>query len=203
MTIEIDWIFSIFSPVLWNLRLDKVDFNFYHDAIIEFLDDFNQIAPSAMSRIDYSQLLRLIIQRIPPHSLEHFALELKYLMPTITTMKMNRLDFLTIIPALIYLESTCYPKRGLFRFRENSILDLHLTRKLIAWHSRTRWILSIIATVYFAWNFSFYREETIDFLLDDEMLFFEFFIKLNRYPQAKLDSVDWHRTKIFSFLFTS
>lgn len=119
-----------FSSILWNHHLEDVDFNYYHDTIVDLLNDFNEYSPEPMGRIEYSTLLRLILQRIPENRLEKFVIQLLNYVPNVKTMRINRLDFITLIPVIIFLETTCFPHREMFRFRDHSLLKTHISEGL-------------------------------------------------------------------------
>jgi hypothetical protein len=61
---------------------------------------------------------------------EQVTQELEKLIPMIKTMKFTRLEFIAYIPVIIYIESCFDHGKSLFRFRENSILDLHMQKAL-------------------------------------------------------------------------
>jgi hypothetical protein len=111
--------------------LDDVDFNYYHDNILELLEEFNNQCLLDTGTINYENLLKLIMKRTTNDKKERITHELEYVMPKIQTMKINRLDFIALLPAIIYIESCFDHGRVLFRFRENSVLDLHMRRALI------------------------------------------------------------------------
>ncbi len=110
--------------------MDDVDFNYYHNNILELLEDFNNQCSSDTETINYENLLQLIIKRTINDKTERIANQLEYVMPRIKTMKMNRLDFISLLPTIIYIESCFDQGRRLFRFRENSILDSHMRQEL-------------------------------------------------------------------------
>lgn len=117
--------------MLWKTYLDDVDFNFYHDDIAQLLEDFNDQCTSRMAIITYENLLELILKRAINGRIERIAKELQYVIPNVRTAKINRLDFIALIPAIIYIESCLDNGQALFRFRENSLLDQHMKRALI------------------------------------------------------------------------
>jgi hypothetical protein len=43
-------------------------------------------------------------------------------------MSWTRLEFIALLPMIIYVESCLDQQRALFRFGENSILDFHMQR---------------------------------------------------------------------------
>jgi hypothetical protein len=120
-----------FSSTLWDTFLDDVDFNYYHDNILQLLEKFNNQCSSITETITYEHLLQLIIQRTTNGKIERISIELERIMPEIKIIKINRLDFIAILPAIIYIESCLDHERLLFRFRENSILDTHIRRALL------------------------------------------------------------------------
>jgi hypothetical protein len=61
---------------------------------------------------------------------EQIIKEFEILIPTIKTMKLTRLDFIALVPIIIYIESRFDQGKSLFRFRENSILDSHMQKSL-------------------------------------------------------------------------
>jgi hypothetical protein len=62
---------------------------------------------------------------------ETIVKELEKLISMIKTMKFTRLEFIAFIPVIIYIESCLDHGKSLFRFRENSILDLHMQKALL------------------------------------------------------------------------
>jgi hypothetical protein len=62
---------------------------------------------------------------------ETIVKELENLISMIKTMKFTRLEFIAFIPIIIYIESCLDHGKSLFRFRENSILDLHMQKALL------------------------------------------------------------------------
>ena len=91
---------------MWNTYLHDVDFNYYHDDILELLKEFNNQCLSNTGIIKYENLLDLIMKRIKNGKIERISNELEHVMPKIKTMKINRLDFIALIPAIIYIESS-------------------------------------------------------------------------------------------------
>ena len=61
---------------------------------------------------------------------EHVTKELETLIPMIKTMKFTRLEFIALVPVIIYIESSLDHGKSLFRFRDNSILDSHMKKAL-------------------------------------------------------------------------
>ncbi|CAF0986418.1 unnamed protein product [Rotaria sp. Silwood1] len=116
---------------LWNILLDDVDFNYYHNNILELLEDFNNQCLSDRITISYEQLLEFIRKRLGNNKIERISNELEFVMPKIKTMKISRLDFIALIPVIIYVESCFAHGRTLFRFQENSLLDLHIRQALL------------------------------------------------------------------------
>ena len=114
------------SSTLWNDRLDDVDFNYYHDDIIDLMKEFNSHLSSIIGSITYETFLALILKRKTYDRPERVADELLRLAPTIGTMKISRLDFIALMPLVIYIESSFNCQRTLFRFREQSMLDRHM-----------------------------------------------------------------------------
>jgi hypothetical protein len=82
------------------------------------------------SAINYDNLVALIMNRTTNGTYEHITSELEKLIPTIKTMKFTRLEFIALIPVLIYIESCLDQGKSLFRFRDNSLLDLHMKKAL-------------------------------------------------------------------------
>ncbi|CAF2674429.1 unnamed protein product [Rotaria sp. Silwood2] len=116
---------------LWNTLLDDVDFNYYHKNISELLEDFNNQCLSNSETIGYGQLLEFIRKRIGNSKIERVSNELEYVMPKIKTRKISRLDFIALMPVIIYIESSFTHGQTLFRFQENSLLDLHIRQALL------------------------------------------------------------------------
>ncbi|CAF0863895.1 unnamed protein product [Rotaria sordida] len=116
---------------LWNTLLDDVDFNYYHNNIFELLEDFNNQCLSNSQTINYEQFLEFIKKRIGNNKIERISNELEYIMPKIKTMKISRLDFIALLPIIIYIESYYVHGQTLFRFQENSLLDLHIRQALL------------------------------------------------------------------------
>ena len=121
---------SISSSTLWNTYLDDVDFNYYHDHIVQLLDQFNEHCVGNMGIISYEILLQMIIQRTTHEKSDRITSQLEYIMPKIKSMKINRFDFLALLPVIIYIESCFNHERTLFRFRDNSILNIDTRRVL-------------------------------------------------------------------------
>lgn len=61
---------------------------------------------------------------------EHISKEFEKVFPLIKTMKFTRLEFIALLPVIIYIESCFDHGKSLFRFRDNSILDLHMQKAL-------------------------------------------------------------------------
>ena len=116
------------SSMLWNTLLDDVDFNYYHSTILELLEEFNCHCSSVMGNIDYVSFLQIILQRTATSKVDRLSMEFEYLVPMIKTMKINRLYFVTLIPAMIFMESTLRREKTLYRLRDHSMLDSLLTR---------------------------------------------------------------------------
>ncbi|CAF2091170.1 unnamed protein product [Rotaria magnacalcarata] len=115
---------------LWNTLLNDVDFNYYHNSIFELLEDFNNQSACDVGKITYEQLIEFIRKRIVNGKVERISRELENVIPKIKTTKINRLDFIALLPAIIYVESTVNHGRSLFRFQENSLLDSHIRQAL-------------------------------------------------------------------------
>lgn len=111
--------------------MDDVDFNYYHDSIVQLLDQFNNRCIGEMGTISYENLLQLILQRTSNDKTDRITSQLEYVMPKIKSMKINRLDFLALLPVIIYIECSFNQGRTLFRFRDNSILDIDIRRVLL------------------------------------------------------------------------
>jgi hypothetical protein len=122
---------KIYSATLWSHFLDDVDFNYYQENIVELIEEFNVQCFANRGIITYENLLQLIVKRTANDRKERISNELEYLMPKIKTMKINPLDFLALIPAIIYIQSSFHNERALFRFREHSLLDSHIRRALL------------------------------------------------------------------------
>ncbi|UJR14043.1 hypothetical protein I4U23_001040 [Adineta vaga] len=114
------------DPMLWKTYLDDVDFNYYHDDVLELLEEFNNQCLSKREYIIYENLLEIILKRRNNEKIERIATELQYVIPNIKILKINRLDFLALLPSIIYIESCLDHGQILFRFRENSLLDQHM-----------------------------------------------------------------------------
>ncbi len=111
--------------------MDDVDFNYYLNNIRELLEDFNAQCSFDKGTMNHETLLELIIKRTRTGKPEHISNELEYVMPRIKTMRINRLEFIALLPAIIYIESCLEHGRSLFRFRENSLLDIHMRQALL------------------------------------------------------------------------
>lgn len=123
---------KIYSSTLWNHFLDDVDFNYYHESIVQLIEEFNNIqCLTNRGTITYENLLQLILKRTTIDRKERISNELEYLVPKIKTMKINSLDFLALLPTIIYIQSSFENERSLFRFQENSLLDLHIRQALL------------------------------------------------------------------------
>ncbi|CAF4322960.1 unnamed protein product [Rotaria socialis] len=120
------------DPELWNKLLDDVDFNYYHDDLIELLDEFDNRYSPVTSTINFDNLVGLIMHRAANGKYERVAKELESRIPMIKTLKFTRLDFIALIPLIIYIESCLDHGKPLFRFEENSILNLHMQKALLA-----------------------------------------------------------------------
>ena len=59
---------------------------------------------------------------------ERVSNELESRIPMIRTMKFTRLEFIGLVPFIIYIESCLDLEKSLFRFRENSILNFHMQK---------------------------------------------------------------------------
>jgi hypothetical protein len=116
--------------MLWKTLLDDVDFNYYHDDILELLEEFNNRCLTDAGIINYDNLLDLMMKRTINGKIERIAKELEYVIPKTKIMKINRLEFIALLPTIIYIESCLDPEQSLFRFRENSLLDRHLRQAL-------------------------------------------------------------------------
>ena len=112
-----------FSSLLWSALLDDVDFNYYHETIMELLEEFNSHCSSVMGNIDYVSFLHIILQRTATSKVERLSMEFEHLVPMIKTMKINRLYFITLIPAMIFMESSLRREKTLYRLRDHSMLD--------------------------------------------------------------------------------
>jgi len=124
--------FGLFSSKLWNTYLDDVDFNYYRSNILQLIEEYNTYAYSDIGLISYENLIELI-QKHSNRSIriETMVNQLEHLVPNIRTMQINRLDFISFLPVIIYLQSCFDHERKLFRFREHSLLDLHIRQALI------------------------------------------------------------------------
>jgi len=111
--------------------LDDVDFNYYHENIVQLIEDFKNQYFANRGIINYANLLELIMKRTTNDRVERISIQLEYLMPRIKTMKITLLDFLALLPAIIYIQSAFNHEHALFRFREHSILDLHIRQALL------------------------------------------------------------------------
>jgi hypothetical protein len=108
-----------------------VDFNYYHDDILELLDEFDSHYSPVTSTISFDNLVALIMNRTTNGKYERITKELENVIPMIKTMKFTRLEFIAFIPVIIYIESCLDHGKALFRFRDNSILDLHIQKALL------------------------------------------------------------------------
>jgi hypothetical protein len=63
--------------------------------------------------------------------IERISNELEYIMPKNKKTKINRIEFIALLPAIIYIESCLEQGRSLFRFRENSLLDTHMRQAVL------------------------------------------------------------------------
>jgi len=124
-------IFICFSSHIWDSLLDDVDFNYYRDDILELLDEFDSCYSPITSTINFDNLVTLIMNRTTNGKYETIVKELENLISMIKTMKFTRLEFIAFIPVIIYIESCLDHGKSLFRFRENSILDLHMQKALL------------------------------------------------------------------------
>ena len=120
-----------FRSQIWSSLLDDVDFNYYRDDILELLDEFDSRYSPITSTINFDNLIALVMNRTTHGKYEHISKEFEKLMPMIKTMKFTRLEFISLIPVIIYIESCLDHGKALFRFRENSILDSHMKRALL------------------------------------------------------------------------
>jgi hypothetical protein len=118
------------SSHIWDSLLDDVDFNYYREDILELLEEFDSRHSPVTSTINYDNLVALIMNRTTNGKYEHITNELEKLIPMIKTMKFTRLEFIALIPVLIYIESCLDQGKSLFRFRDNSLLDLHMKKAL-------------------------------------------------------------------------
>ncbi|UJR33151.1 hypothetical protein I4U23_020608 [Adineta vaga] len=116
---------------IWNSLLDDVDFNYYRDDILELLDEFDNRYSPITSTINFDNLIALIMNRTTNGKYDQITRELEILLPKIKTMKFNRLEFIAFIPVIIYIESCLDHGKSLFRFKDNSILDLHIQKALL------------------------------------------------------------------------
>ena len=62
---------------------------------------------------------------------ERVTKELENYIPMIKTMTFNRLEFVALIPIIIYIESCLDFGKVLFRFRENSLLNSRMQKVLL------------------------------------------------------------------------
>ncbi|CAF0957209.1 unnamed protein product [Adineta steineri] len=116
---------------IWNTLLDDVDFNYYHDDIVELLEEFDSRYSPVTSTINFDNLVALIMNRTTNGKYERITKELENLISTIKIMKFTRLEFIALIPIIIYIESCLDQGKALFRFNDNSILDLHIKKALL------------------------------------------------------------------------
>ncbi|CAF3656598.1 unnamed protein product [Rotaria sordida] len=119
------------DPQIWNSLLDDVDFNYYHDDVLELLDEFDSRYSPVTSTINFDNLVGLIMNRTINGKYERVTKELESCIPMIKTMKFTRLEFIALIPIIIYIESCLDNGKPLFRFQENSILNLHMQKALL------------------------------------------------------------------------
>lgn len=105
--------------------MDDVDFNYYREDILELLDEFDH---RASTKLTFDQLISSIQHHANNPKLDTIIQALEKFSPSIRSMSWTRLEFIALLPSLIYIESTLDHGRPLFRFRENSILDLHMQR---------------------------------------------------------------------------
>ncbi|CAF1486881.1 unnamed protein product, partial [Didymodactylos carnosus] len=134
------------DPTLWQL-LDDVDFNHYREdmleyivSIIEFDARERESVHNLTQTIPFDSLLSIISSRTnnsdwshTKHTYDEFFRFISQLSsksnPTLTYI--SRLDYICHIPLFLYVESLLDNAPPLFRFRENSILDLHMQRSKI------------------------------------------------------------------------
>ncbi|CAF1311034.1 unnamed protein product [Adineta steineri] len=116
---------------IWNTLLDDVDFNYYHDDIVELLEEFDSRYSPVTSTINFDNLVALIMNRTTNGKYERITKELENLISTIKIMKFTRLEFIALIPIIIYIESCLDQGKALFRFNDNSILELHIQKALL------------------------------------------------------------------------
>lgn len=115
------------SAHLWNTLLDDVDFNYYRNDILEILEGFDR---RRVSIIQFDPLVALIDERATRtgQQQQHVRDKLEQLFPMVRTMQWTRLEFIALLPAMIYIESCPEHGRALFRFRDHSMLDSHMQR---------------------------------------------------------------------------
>ena len=118
------------SSHIWNTLLDDVDFNYYRDDIVELLEEFDNRCSSVTLSINFDNLIALIMNRTTTGKPEQIAKELEASFPAIKTIKLTRLEFIALTPLIIYVESCFDQGKSLFRFRDNSLLDLHMQKAL-------------------------------------------------------------------------
>ncbi|CAF3948618.1 unnamed protein product [Rotaria sp. Silwood2] len=116
---------------IWSSLLDDVDFNYYHDDVLELLDEFDSRYSPVTSTINFDNLVGLIMNRTNNGKYERVTKELENRIPMIKTMKVTRLEFIAFIPIIIYIESSLDHEKPLFRFRDNSILNSHMQKALL------------------------------------------------------------------------
>ena len=117
---------------MWDKLLDDVDFNYYRDDILDYLNEFDQFASSSFTnQLSFEQLVTTIQHRMPAIKREQIVNTLETLLPAIKTIGWSRIEFIAFVPTLIFIESSLDQSRTLFRFRENSILDSHMKRHVI------------------------------------------------------------------------
>ena len=113
------------SAHLWDSLLDDVDFNFYRHDILDILDGFDR---RRISILQFDPLVALIEERAARTQRQHVRETLEQLFPMARTMQWTRLDFIALLPAIVYIESCQEHGRALFRFRDHSMLDAHMQR---------------------------------------------------------------------------
>lgn len=107
-----------------------MDFNYYRDDIMELLEEFDSRSSPVTSSLNFENLVALIVNRTTNGKPEQISKELEASIPTIKTIKLTRLEFIALTPLIIYIESCFDQGKSLFRFRDNSLLDLHMQRAL-------------------------------------------------------------------------
>jgi hypothetical protein len=116
------------SSTLWTVLLDDVDFNYYHDTIVSLLDEYANHCSPLTGYMSYVHLLEMMHKRMATVRIERLLADIECFLPTIKTMRINRLDFMTIIPLMIYLQSSSNDEQVLFRFRDHSLIDLYRSK---------------------------------------------------------------------------